>query len=195
MIEEHKNRLREILVAGENSWRPMLVDFLAPMGSDPAALSEIRTFLSDKAASAAKVFLPRMKGMMDMVAAAICKAGVTPEVIDGLASEILDLMKRVKSLEETVAEKKLALAALIGENMSWTGPVHFVKTSAGGPNLKIVAADRVPPDFLKPQPDRKAILNHFKATGRTIPGAEITARRPSVMIKRKGEGTNGDCDE
>jgi hypothetical protein len=190
---EAKDTLREILLADEPAWTCKLDAFLEPLSSDPMRALLARQFLKTRLAGAGPAYASRLEAMFARVGEAIRRMDPQNSLLDRLAERINELNAMRQDLDSELAEARQLTITLIGESGTASSRRFRVKTSRPGWTLRILDKDKIPSRWLAPQPDRKAILQHFKNTGEIIPGASVGKRQPSVYVSEvKPEDSPGD---
>lgn len=177
-----KDALREILLSGEEVWAGKLDELIASYGSDPVQAVRIKQFLRDRTPTAKTEHAPRLEAMFDRIGSAIRKIDPHNHVVDILAERVRMLNGKRQEVDSELTETKQLLIALVGERGIARGERFRVKTSGSGWSLRILDKQMIADRWTSPQPDRQAILQHFKNTGEIIPGASVSARQPNVYL-------------
>jgi len=180
--QQSKDALREILLADERVWAGKLDDLLQSFRCKPMQAVRIRRFLKDRIEAAGPSHTARLEAMSEHIGAAIGSMDPQKALLNQLAERILVLNAKRQEIDSELADAKQLLVALIGESNVVRSARFQVKTTHSGWSLRILEKQKIPTRWLSPQPDRQAILQHFKRTGEIIPGASIAPRRPSVYL-------------
>ncbi len=180
--QETKNTLRGILLADEASWVGKLDDLVDTFGSDPVQAVRVKQFLKERIASGRTTYAERLEEMFDRISAAIRRLDPRNALVDRLAERVQMLSEKRQEIDGELAEAKQLLIALVGEQSIARGERYRVKTTGAGWSLRVLDKQEIPAQWLSPQPDRRAILQHFKATGEIVPGASVAARQPAVHL-------------
>ena len=127
--------------------------------------------------------------LQEMIAAVIRSALVDEALHAGLRFRVDDMKERLSRLELRAAKKRqLALEALIEVGLTKLEQPDFTaSTRAGSPALVVIAEDRIPETYWRPQPaklDRQAILGEIKR-GVEIPGTQMSNPAPVLMVRTK----------
>jgi len=177
-----KDALREILLADETVWAGKLDDLVESFSSDPIQAVRTKQFVRDRIATAKPGYAARLEAMFDQISAAIRRIDPHNALVDRLADRVHQLSQKRQEIDSELTDAKQLLVALVGEQSIARGARFRVKTSGAGWSLRILDKQEIPTRWQSPQPDRKAILQHFKTTGEIIPGASVSARQPSVHL-------------
>ena len=183
MIDQQtKDALREVLLADERVWAGKLDDLLESFRCNPMQVVRIRRFLKDRIGVAGSSHIARLEAMSEHIGAAIESMDPQEALLNQLAERILVLNAKRQEIDSELADAKQLLVALIGESNVVRSARFQVKTTRPGWSLRILEKQKIPAQWLSPQPDRRAILQHYKRTGEIIPGASIAPRQPSVYL-------------
>ncbi len=175
--------LRALLVADETDWQRQLGALLAER--EPEACMAMRAFLLEKLESAGPRFERRMEAMVRTIEGHL--AGC-PLPLERLAAELEALQAQREEAERRMLLLKELLGLCLGPGTRQAAGEYQLRIGAPGFSLRVRDKGAIPAEFLAPQPDRKAILAHFKGTGEIPPGTEIKPTRPAVSVRRRGSG-------
>lgn len=114
------------------------------------------------------------------------------EELQALAERLVEMRAEKRYLEAEIERVGAELAAAIGEGAKRTLGSIEVRISKSRPGLRVVSAADVPVEFLRPQPDRKLLLQHIQTTGEIPPGVEASVGRPIVYAKAPGAKDSDD---
>jgi hypothetical protein len=125
----------------------------------------------------------------EMIAAVIRSALVDESLHSGLRSRVDDMKERLSRLELRASKKReLALEAMTEAGLSKLEQPDFTASArAGSPALMVIAEERIPEAYWRPQPpklDRQSILSELKR-GLEIPGAEMSNPKPVLNVRTK----------
>lgn len=183
MIDQRtKDALRDICRADESAWAGELDDLVESFSSDPVQAVRAKQFLRERIGNANAEFAARLEAMFDQISAAIRRIDPRNALVDRLAGRVQLLTRKRHEIDGELTEAKQLLVALVGDRSIARGARFRVKTSGAGWSLRILDKQEIPTQWLSPQPDRTAILHHFKTTGEIIPGASVAPRQPSVHL-------------
>lgn len=184
--EEVRAALRGVLAAPEAEWRGLLQPVMDRLADGLLDLVRVRAFLVQHLDAAGERFRSRLEGMILLVEQAIRTAAQDGSTVDGVAAELLALRAQRAQLQAEIDLRRDLIELAVGHGQKLEAGAHRVSVSTPGVSLRVVDAGQVPALFLSPQPDRKAILAHFVATGEVLPGTELGTRRAAVTVKPSG---------
>ena len=133
-----------------------------------------------------------LEGITDlhnMIAEVVRSALDDEALVVGLATRLADMKARIDRLE-TRAQKKRALASRVMGDAAIakvTAPDFTASLRQGAPTVEIVAEDKVPAAYWKPQPpklDKQGVLAAMKA-GSTIEGATLHPGKVQLSVRTK----------
>lgn len=120
------------------------------------------------------------------------KLDIEIKVSEARQKAMQDEVDAVKKHTQALENKRKRIQEMAGETMNVMGRtkleldgVRMSMRTYGGGSVNIVDADRIPEEYLIPQPskvDKKAILAALKETG-DVPGCELVAPTPKFDFK------------
>lgn len=188
-MEENQVRaqLRAALIADHESWHAILEDILCALEKSPIQLHHTLNLVIAKRPETGPKYRPRLDEMISEIDARLRRLSFNGELMHALATEINSLEQQKTAIESKVSDAKEAVAAILGPNSGLAVGDLFIKTGPQGTSLKVEDPSRLPRAFFKEQPDRKAILNHYKETGEVVPGTIFSRLRPAVRVTSASE--------
>jgi hypothetical protein len=190
--EQVKAQLRGVLQAPDDAWKALLAAVLVEHGADLVGLMRLRAFLVQHLASAGERYRGRLEQMVATLEQRVLELAQDSLELERIAAELLDLQAQRDGILRQLELRRDLLELAVGPgNKRVLGAVR-VSVSAPGVSLSVPEPELVPVGFSAPQPDRKAILEHFRATGEILPGTRISPRRPAVSVKLTPSGAGSD---
>ncbi len=175
--------LRAVLQSPEPAWQRDFASLLEQHVNGLVELQRLRSFLAQHAESAGDVFQPRLRAMLAGVEEQIRLAAQDSLVLEPIAAELLELQEHRAALQARIDQLRDLIELAVGHGHKCTLGSVRITVSSPGVSLRVLEADRVPAEFTTPQPDRKAIMEHFRSTGEILPGTQVNPRRASVTVK------------
>jgi hypothetical protein len=121
--------------------------------------------------------------------AALIRSAIEDETLSKALKERIETMRgRLARLEARASNKRLtAVESMLSADMQKLTFADFTASlRSGPPSIEILNEDKIPIDFLVPQPpkpDKRAILQAL-TQGAIIPGALLTEPKLSLSIRR-----------
>jgi hypothetical protein len=188
--EQARKELRRLLLM-PNAWQPELDRLLDELQPDPRLMHQAGRLLVDKLPETGERYRPRMKQMADAFARRLRQMGDDRATLQRVAQTVVTLEEQRNKLEEEMDAWKACVAAMLGPSVEFDAGGLGIKVGPEMQNLRVTSLQEVPKEFLSMQPDRKAILAHFRATGQVLAGTQITSKRPAVRIWKTARGAGG----
>ena len=179
--KEARAALRQILLMPD-AWQPELDRVLDELQSDPLLMYQVYRLLIDKLPETGERHRPRMKQLIDGFARRLRTIGDDRATMHRIAQTVVALEEQRGRLEQEVDRWKRCVAAMLGPSVELDVGGLGIKVGPEMQNLRVIEAQRVPKEFLSMQPDRKAILAHYRQTGQVLPGTQISSKRPAVRV-------------
>lgn len=183
--------LRAALVAPDSDWRAVLDPVLVARADSLVDLCALRTFLLAHADAAGGRIQDRYTLLVLEIERRFQAAAANPMAIHGIAAELFRLKARRAELDEEIALRRDVLELAVGPGNRKDVGGHRVTVSKPSTTLRVVDAASIPEQWQRAQPDRKAILAHYKTTGEVVPGTAMGTGRSSVTVKVIGDGEGG----
>lgn len=178
-----REQLRAVLQAPDDDWRAVLERLLDEHGSDLLGLQRLRAFLVLHVASAGDRYRARLEQMVAVVEQRLLDATGDSLVLEALASDLLALQAQRDEVLSRIELHRSLLELAVGHGNKRVLGATRISVSSPGVSLSVPEPSLVPEGFSTPQPDRKAILEHFRTTGEIVSGTRINPRRPVVSVK------------
>jgi hypothetical protein len=139
-----------------------------------------------------ETLMDTLEGITDlheMIAAVIRSALVDEALHAGLCFRVDDMKERLSRFELRAEKKRqLALDAMCEVGLTKLEQPDFTASArAGPPSLVVIAEDRIPKSYWRPQPpklDRQAVLAELKR-GAEIPGAQMSNSKLVLSVRTK----------
>ena len=133
--------------------------------------------------------LEGLSDLKEMLAEVLRSALDDEAVVAGLATRLADMKARLERLETRAQRKRqLVLQAMTEAEIERLAEADFTASlRQGAPTLELVAEDKIPAAYWKPQPpklDRQGILSALKA-GTEIEGAVLAAPQLQLSVRTK----------
>jgi hypothetical protein len=191
ITDQDKQQLRSALQAPDPDWREALQLLLQAHTSDLLGMQRLRAFLLQHLATAGERFHPRLEAMVQAVEQQVCQAAQDGAALERVAADLLDLQAQRAQLQQQIELHRDLIELAVGHGNKRGLGTHRVSVGQPGVSLRVLDAEQVPAAFLRPQPDRKAILEQFRSTGEIIPGTQVNPRRPTVGVRVDGAAGGG----
>ena len=125
----------------------------------------------------------------EMLAVIIRSALYDEAIVQGISTRLSDLKARLERFDARAKRKRqLALQAMTDADIPKLAEVDFTASlKQGAPSVEILAEDKIPAAYWKPQPsklDKLGILAALK-TGTEIDGAALIAPRVQLAVRTK----------
>ncbi len=186
ITDDVRATLRAALGAAEPEWLALLQPLLDGLSTDVLGLMRVRSFLVQHHEAAGERFRERLERMIAAVEQQLRQAAGDGVALEQVAAEVVALQAQRAGIQEEIDRRRELLEIAVGHGQKLALSAHRVSVSTPGVSLRIVDAEQVPPAFLRPQPDRKAIMAHFAGTGEVLPGTELGPRKAAVTVKALG---------
>lgn len=133
--------------------------------------------------------LEGITNLKEMLAEVIRSALVDEALAAGLSTRISDMKARLERLETSAKRKRaLALQAMSDAEIPKLIQADFTASvRQGPPTLEVVAEEKIPVAYWKPQPpklDRQGLLAALKV-GAKIEGAALAPTQPQLSVRTK----------
>jgi hypothetical protein len=133
-----------------------------------------------------------LEGITDLkvMLAEVVRSALDDEALaGGLSTRLSDMKARLERLEERAKRKRqLVLRAMAEAQISKLAEADFTASlRTGAPTLDVVAEDKIPAAYWKPQPpklDRQSILAALK-TGAEVEGTCLIPPQPQLSVRTK----------
>ena len=133
-----------------------------------------------------------LEGLTDLreILTELVRSALEDEALSaGLSTRLAEMRTRLQRLGERAEKKRaLALRAMAeAEIKTLVAPDFSASLRRGSPTLDVLAEERIPPDFWKPQPpklDRQGLLAALKG-GTEIDGAALAAPEVQLSVRTK----------
>jgi hypothetical protein len=133
-----------------------------------------------------------LEGITDLkeMLAEVVRSALDDEALaGGLSTRLSDMKARLERLEERAKRKRqLVLRAMAEAQISKLAEADFTASlRTGAPTLDVVAEDKIPAAYWKPQPpklDRQSILSALK-TGAEVEGTCLIPPQPQLSVRTK----------
>ena len=132
-----------------------------------------------------------LEGITDLkqMLAEVVRSALDDEAMaEGLSTRVRDMKARLERLEERAKRKRrLVLRAMAECEIAKLVEPDFTASARCGATLEIVAEDKVPADYWKPQPpklDKQSILAALK-TGAEVEGATLLPPQLQLSVRTK----------
>ncbi len=163
-------------------------EVVGTLPADLGQLARVRALIADKIGGTGDRHREAMVQIVAALDARLRTMSAQDELLERVAGEVWSLDRQRQAIEKRLEELKVALAAAIGPDRQRRAGRFGIKTAGLVHSLKIPSPGLVPANFTARQPDRRAILMHFRETGEVVPGTSITTRRPAVRVWEEEEG-------
>jgi hypothetical protein len=187
-MEEKQVRaqLRAALIADHESWHAILEDILCDLEKSPTQLQHTLELVVQKRPETGPKYRPRLDKIVEEITGRLRSLSSNAKLMRDLATDIDSLEKQKVDIESKLLDAKEKVGAILGPNAGLAVGDLLIKTGPQGTSLKVEDPSRLSPAFFKEQPDRKAILNHYRETGEVVPGTTVSRLRPSVRVIPRG---------
>jgi len=133
--------------------------------------------------------LEGITNLHEMLAEVIRSALDDEALAGGLSTRLSDMKVRLDRLEERAKRKRqLALRAMAEADIPKLAVADFTASlKQGAPTLEVVAEDKIPAAYWKPQPsklDKQGLLAALKL-GTEIEGVALAAPQPQLSVRTK----------
>jgi hypothetical protein len=133
--------------------------------------------------------LEGLSALPEMLEELIRAALLDEALATGLKARLGEMKERLERLEARAARKReLALRTMLGAEIGkLTAPDFTASTRQGAPTLEVVAEEKIPAAYWKPQPpklDRALVLAALK-NGTAIEGATLLPPRAQLSVRSK----------
>jgi hypothetical protein len=133
-----------------------------------------------------------LEGISDLrqMLAEVVRSALDDEAMaGGLSTRLSDMKARLERLEDRAKRKRqLVLRAMSACEISKLTEADFTASARpGSPTLEVIAEDKVPAAYWKPQPpklDKQSILSALK-TGAEVEGAKLLPPQMQLSVRTK----------
>jgi len=133
-----------------------------------------------------------LEGITDLreIVGELVRSALVDEALSrGLSARFAEIRARLERLGDRAEKKRaLALRAMTEADIkTLVEPDFTASLRRGAPTLEVLAEERIPPDYWKPQPpklDRQGVLAALKS-GSAIDGAAIAAPELQLSVRTK----------
>ena len=175
--------LRAALLAAEAEWKAVMSPLLQSRSDDIVGLQSLRAFMQPHAEAAGGRFRERAARMLEEIERSLRLAAENPLTLEAVAAEMDTLRSQKAALDEGIQLRRDALELVVGHGARRDLGRFRVSVSQPGVTLRVKDPAQVPAEYLVQQPDKKALLAHFKATGELLPGTDLTERKATVQVR------------
>lgn len=195
IARRNDERTTRLLSANEESWCERMTEFLASSSGEVEVLAGARVLLATKRDAdrgpAGHAWIGAMLARLDEELRQR-SSHVSEEMLEAYAARIDSLGDESQRVDAELQTAKDTLSVLLGPRTRRDAGEWRILIGSPGWTLRVSDPRAVPPAFRSAQPDRRAILAHFRQTGEIVAGTQIGERRAPVTIRRTKDRAGSD---